>query len=124
ECGLLPISQKAMRFYGRIGYHPYEGPAVNLEERKRLAEHLGTHNALILVNHGLLMCGSTIPEAFNSMLALERACEIQVAAIGVGAGVTTPGQAVMERTAHLFEPKSRRPYGILEWPGLLRMLDR
>jgi len=47
KCGLLPISQKAMRFYGNIAYHPYESVVVNLEERRRLAEHLGEKEAMI-----------------------------------------------------------------------------
>src|ERR1700687_6142974 len=30
KCGLLPLSQTAIRFCGHIGYHDYEGPAVDL----------------------------------------------------------------------------------------------
>src|SRR5271154_2559614 len=59
ECGLLPLTQTAMRFHGRIGYHEYEGPAVELDERQRLVANLGVHSAMILRNHGLLSAGAT-----------------------------------------------------------------
>jgi ribulose-5-phosphate 4-epimerase/fuculose-1-phosphate aldolase len=59
KCGLLPLSQTAIRFVGHIGYHDYEGPAVELDERERIVEDLGSHDALIMRNHGLLTCGAT-----------------------------------------------------------------
>ncbi|GAA5236032.1 class II aldolase/adducin family protein [Verticiella sediminum] len=124
KCGLLPISQKAMRFYGHIGYHPYESVVVNLDERKRLAEHLGDKEAMILLNHGLLTANRTIQEGFNTHLALNRACEFQVDAMACGTELVIPSDEVKERTAHLFRPETRRPYGILEWPALLRLLER
>ena len=62
-CGLLPLSQTSMRFVGHIGYHDYEGPAVDLDERERIVEDLGPHDALIMRNHGLLTCGATIQQA-------------------------------------------------------------
>ena len=72
EEGLLPLTQKSMRFYNRIGYHDYEGVADDLDERTRIVASLGKHNALILRNHGLLTCGPSIPEAFNLIYQLER----------------------------------------------------
>ena len=68
-----------MRF-AKIAYHDYEGVAVNLEERQRLVQDLGELDGMILRNHGLLACGS-IPEAFNAIFRLERACQVQVAAL-------------------------------------------
>src|SRR3569833_2380477 len=64
EAGLLPITQHAMRFHGRMGYHEYEGISIDRAERDRLAVDLGMHKAMILRNHGLLTCGSSIAEAF------------------------------------------------------------
>src|SRR6202166_5166297 len=60
KCGLLPLSQTAIRFSGHIGYHDYERPAVDLDERERLVRDLGPHDAMIMYNHGLLTCGPTI----------------------------------------------------------------
>lgn len=124
KCGLLPISQKAMRFHGRIAYHDYESVVVNLEERRRLAEHLGDKEAMILRNHGLLTASTTIQEGFNTHLALNRACEFQVDAMGCNTELEIPSDKIKELTAHLYLPGTRRPYGVMEWPALLRMLNR
>ena len=81
QCGLLPLSQTAMRFVGHIGLHDYEGPAIDLGERERIVRDLGPHDALIMRNHGLLTCGATIQQAFNTMYQLELSCRTQVDAM-------------------------------------------
>jgi len=123
KCGLLPLSQTAIRFVGHIGYHDYEGPAVELDERERLVRDLGPHEALIMRNHGLLTCGATIQQAFNTMYQLELSCRSQVDAMAARSELTMPGENVLAHTAHLYQPGTRRPYGILEWPAMLRRLD-
>ncbi|MGZ5913697.1 MAG: class II aldolase/adducin family protein, partial [Reyranella sp.] len=72
QCGLLPLSQTSIRFVGHIGYHDYEGPAVDLDERERIVSDLGPHDALVMRNHGLLTCGPTVQQAFNTMYQLEQ----------------------------------------------------
>ena len=123
RCGLLPMSQTAMRFVGHIGYHDYEGPAVDFAERERLVRDLGNHDALIMRNHGLLTCCATIQETFNAMYRLELACSAQVDVMAARAELCLPPEHVREHTAHLYQPTSRRPYGLLEWPAMLRRLD-
>lgn len=122
-CGLLPLNQTAIRFNGHIGYHPYEGPAINVEERKRIVESLGEHNALIMQSHGLLTCGPDIPQAFNTLYQLEMSCQAQVDAMAARTELLIPPEAVLERTTHLYQPGVRRPYGILEWPAMIRRLE-
>jgi ribulose-5-phosphate 4-epimerase/fuculose-1-phosphate aldolase len=123
ECGLLPMTQTSMRFVGHIGYHDYEGPAIDLAERERLVAHLGPHDAMILRNHGLLTCGATVQQAFNTMYQLEMSCRAQVDAMASGAKLDLPDDAILEKTAHLYQPGTRRPYGVLEWPAMLRRLE-
>jgi ribulose-5-phosphate 4-epimerase/fuculose-1-phosphate aldolase len=123
KCGLLPLTQHAMSLYGRVAYHDYEGPAVNLEERERLARDLGAHPAMILRNHGLLTCSETIQQAFNMHYLLEMSCKAQVDAMAANTELQYPDQEIMERTAHQFNPEVRRPYGIMEWEALTRLLD-
>jgi ribulose-5-phosphate 4-epimerase/fuculose-1-phosphate aldolase len=127
ECGLLPVAQTCMRF-GKISYHDYEGVAINLEEQERLVRDLGDEEAMILHNHGLLTVGGSIEEAFNTMFRLERACQVQVAAMSCGTPLKMPAPDLIEQTYRLFHPRERpehrRPPGKLEWPGLLRKLDR
>jgi len=123
NCGLLPLSQTSIRFHGHIGYHDFEGPAVDLDERERIVKDLGPHNALVMRNHGLLTCGPSVPEAFNLMYQLERSCRSQVDAMAARTELNVPGENVLAHTAHLYQPGTRRPYGVLEWPAMLRLLD-
>ncbi len=123
EDGLLPISQHAMRFWRRIGYHDYEGIALDLDEQQRLVRDLGPHPAMILRNHGLLACGTSVRDAFELIYYLERACQAQVAAMSGGARLRIPPDAVIEKTARLFE-RPNRPPAERDWPALLRLLDR
>jgi ribulose-5-phosphate 4-epimerase/fuculose-1-phosphate aldolase len=60
EEGLLPLSQWAMRFYGRLGYHDYEGVSLDMDERERLQHDIAQHPVLVLRNHGLLLSFRTL----------------------------------------------------------------
>ena len=121
EEGLLPLTQKSMRFYNRIGYHDYEGVADDLDERSRIVTSLGKHNALILRNHGLLTCGPTVARAFFLMKNLEKSCATQLAAMASGAKLIKLSPNLMEHAAGQFERGvDGRANG---WQSLLRMLD-
>ncbi len=121
--GLLPLTQHAMRFWRRVGYHDYEGVALDLDERQRLVRDLGAHKALILRNHGLLTVGASIREAFELMYYLERSCQAQIDAMAGGAELNIPPPDVCERTARQFERLGRAAVE-RDWPALLRLLDR
>jgi len=123
KSGLLPLTQTSMRFFGHLGYHDYEGPAIDLDERIRLVRDLGVHDAMVLRNHGLLTCGETVQQAFNTMYQLELSCRAQVDAMSSGAELLIPSAEVLEKTAHLYQPGTRRPYGVLEWHAMIRLLD-
>ena len=122
KCGLLPLTQTSIRFVGHMGYHDYEGPATDLDERERLVRDLGPHDAMILRSHGLLTCGATIQQAFNTMYQLEMSCRAQVDAMAARTELLMPSAQILAKTAHLYQPGTRRPYGILEWPAMLRLL--
>jgi ribulose-5-phosphate 4-epimerase/fuculose-1-phosphate aldolase len=122
-CGLLPLTQTSIRFVDHIGYHDYEGPAIDLDEQKRLVADLGPHNAMIFRNHGLLTCGASIQEAFNTMYQLELSCRSQVDAMASNTELTIPDTTVLAKTAHLYQPGTRRPYGVLEWHAMMRLLE-
>jgi ribulose-5-phosphate 4-epimerase/fuculose-1-phosphate aldolase len=142
--GLLPLSQTAMRFAGHLAYHDYEGPAFNRGERERLVTDLGSKNAMILRNHGLLVCAPTIPQAFNLIYWLEQACKIQLDILSCGRPLHQPPADVVTGTADALSgteitlgneastnphvksgaQKGQTGYGLLEWPALRRRLDR
>ncbi len=129
--GLLPVNQISLEFYGRIGYHEYEGISYDLAERRRLVRSLGDHPVMIMRNHGLLTVGSTVAQAFLRMYYLEKACEIQLAAQGSGQMLSLPSKKICRRTERQFNapPPSPQPHLVnepndLAWQALLRLLDR
>lgn len=119
--GLLPISLHAAMFHGRIGYHDFEGIVVDLDERSRLVAALGSHNALILRNHGLLTAGQNAGMAFGLMHALELACEIQLAALSAEApDVTMISDEALAQVASVVERQDFER----DWLAMRRLADR
>jgi ribulose-5-phosphate 4-epimerase/fuculose-1-phosphate aldolase len=118
--GLLPLSQQAQYFYGRIGYHDHEGVAADMDERARLVADIGDHKAMILRNHGLLTAGRDAGEAFWLMLMLERACQVQVAAQSAGGPLTMPSAAAVAATQTVIDRGDRNK----DWQAMRRLADR
>jgi len=125
KCGLLPISQHAMRVQQQCTYHDYEGIALDMGERARMAHDLGkTSKVMILRNHGLLTLGETVREAFELMYYLDCACQIQVDAMAGGAdNVLLMPQGAAATATEQFE-RADRPSAHKDWPALLRLLER
>ncbi|WP_047336597.1 class II aldolase/adducin family protein [Pseudomonas protegens] len=132
KCGLLPVNQISMEFYGRVAYHDYEGVALDLSEQQRLVADLGDKSVLMLRNHGLLTVGETVSQAFLRMYYLEKACEIQLAAQAAGE-IVLPPDAVCAHTERQFNDSGRPlqegelndPDAMqLAWAALLRLLER
>jgi ribulose-5-phosphate 4-epimerase/fuculose-1-phosphate aldolase len=122
EAGLLPLNQTAMLLNGRVAYHDFEGVALNHDERPRLVADLGEKTAMILRNHGTLVTGRSVAEAFTTMYFLERSCEMQVAAQAGG-----PLRIPQDHVQDVVEQQSQGLSVVadkLVWPGLLRRLDR
>ena len=131
-CGLLPVNQISMEFYGRVAYHDYEGIALDLAEQKRLVADMGDKSVLILRNHGLLTVGASVAQAFLRMYYLEKACDIQLAAQACGE-LVLPAPEVCAHTERQFNQPDRPlaegelndPDALdLAWKALLRLLDR
>ena len=122
--GLLPISQQASLALASIAYHDYEGIAVDEEEKKSLQRDLGDKTHLILRNHGLLVVGGTIADAFLFMYNLESACQIQVAAMSGNSELIHFDQALIEDTGRTAQAATKGMFGGIAWPAMLRRLDR
>jgi ribulose-5-phosphate 4-epimerase/fuculose-1-phosphate aldolase len=126
--GLLPLTQHALAVIAHTAYHGYEGIATDLSERERLVADLGDANIMVLRNHGLLTVGRTVAEAFVWMYRAERACRMQLAFQSSGAEATEIPEEVqattIARNRLANSPEGHRPIGVLEWPALLRKLDR
>ena len=125
KCGLLPISQHAMRIQKEVTYHDYEGVALYKDEQTRMARDLGKQSkAMILRNHGVLALGETVREAFEIMYYLDCACQIQVDAMAGGLHNVQlmsddAAKVSYERLSMTDHPREQR-----DRPALLRMLER
>ncbi len=124
ECGLLPVSMNGMSFHGNLAYHDFEGSTLLLEEREKLAGDLGSADALILRNHGLLSVGRTIAEAFLYLYRLESACRVQLDAMACGR-LQYPPQEAVERSARQMREFARcaADTGQLEFDALVRLVE-
>lgn len=100
-------------FYGAelfedVAYHDFEGITVHGEEGPRLVESLGQKRVMVLRNHGLLVTGSNVFNAFRWMWTLQRACEVQVTADSVkgpNRALSDEVRRACARDAKAFEPK-------------------
>jgi ribulose-5-phosphate 4-epimerase/fuculose-1-phosphate aldolase len=122
--GVLPISQQSTFVLASLAYHTYEGVALHDEEKPRLQADLGTANHLMLRNHGLLVVGSSIPEAFLLMYNFESTCQIQLAAQSGGVALTEVNPRILDGVGHAMRTQTSGLGGAFAWPALLRKLDR
>jgi ribulose-5-phosphate 4-epimerase/fuculose-1-phosphate aldolase len=121
--GLKMVSQQAMRFYKRVGYHPYEGITEDFGERERILKALANHRALIMHNHGLLTVGKTAREAFILMKYLMSAATIQLKMEATGGELIEIPSQICESTARQYESHDSGR-GAADWPAYLRILDK
>jgi ribulose-5-phosphate 4-epimerase/fuculose-1-phosphate aldolase len=121
--GLRMVSQAAIRFYNRTGYHDYEGITEDFGERARINQALGKNRALIMRNHGLLTVGKTAREAFVLMKSLLEAAHIQLTMEATGGALVEIPPEICEKTAHQYEHHDSGR-GSADWPAYLRMLDK
>jgi len=120
--GLKMVSQQAMRFYQRIGYHPYEGITEDFSERERILAALSSHRALVLHNHGLLTVGKTAREGFILMKYLMSAAAIQLQLEATGGETIEIPVAICEKVASQYATHDSGR-GAADWPAYLRIVD-
>jgi ribulose-5-phosphate 4-epimerase/fuculose-1-phosphate aldolase len=123
--GVLPISQQSIFVLASLGYHGYEGVALNEDEKPRLVADLGSNTFLMLRNHGLLTVGATVADAFVAMYFFEAVCTIQVRAQAGGGELLSVDPRIIAgaKSQARTVTKGMGP-GALTWPALLRRLDR
>ena len=123
--GLLPISMASTAFHGKLSYHDYEGPSLDLDERGRLLKNLGNNQAMMLRNHGLLTTGRSVAEAFLRLYRLERACQTQIDA-GAAGTIARMGDNVAGKSRAQLDgfADSDTGGGDLEFAALIRKIDK
>jgi ribulose-5-phosphate 4-epimerase/fuculose-1-phosphate aldolase len=121
--GLRMVSQQAIRFYNRIGYHAYEGITEDFEERERINRDLGQNRGLIMHNHGLLTVGKSAREAFVLMKTLVEAADIQLRMEATGGELIEIPSQICESTAAQYQTHDAGR-GSADWPAFLRIADQ
>jgi len=122
--GLLPISQQSLFPLSNLAYHDYEGIALNPEEKVRLVADLGNAHFMILRNHGLLTCASSVADAFLYMYIMQKACEIQIKAQSSGNELTPIPAQILAGIQAASDEVTKGANGDIAWPALLRKLRR
>ena len=133
EQGLLPLTLGSMGLQGRIAYYDCEGVTDDPTECERITAALGTQNAMILRNHGLLTCGDTVGQAFALMRRLEDACATQIMAQSGGARLNIPPAQVVQKTAAQAKVSIAKPFLMgadketskkdVAWDAMRRLMD-
>ena len=121
--GLRPISQDACLVLDDLTYHDYGMPSSQ-EECDALGQTCQRGNSVVLLNHGLLTCGTTVPGTLFRMYNLERASELELIARQLGEPPVLIEPAVVEGIAKYMRGAREKPdFGGFEWRALLRVVD-
>ena len=124
---LIPASQPAISFCDRIVYDDdYAGAAVSLVEGERLAQLMGNHDVVFMKNHGVLVVGETVAQAYKRLYRLERACRTQVLAMATQRELATIPEDIIKqvKTPVLHDRFSRADRDRLYLDAMMRVLDR
>ena len=126
KAGLLPINQHALQVIGDVAYHGYEGTGRHPDERARFLADFGDKHVMVLRNHGLIIVGGSIAEAFIATYRMERACAMQLALQQSGAEFNPLSDTVISAGYAKSNAGAARGHdpNKLDWPALLRKLDR
>ena len=129
--GLLPLTLEGTDFYNRIGYHDFEGPSLEVDERARIVASLGDGIALVMRNHGLVTIGETVDSAFLRMYRLILACEVQLRVFMSGQPFNRLSDEVMEKSAQRHDwffrigPGGRQiGHGELDFSAIMRLMAK
>jgi ribulose-5-phosphate 4-epimerase/fuculose-1-phosphate aldolase len=124
EGGLQPVNFYAANWVGQLAYHDFEGVTVRSEEGTRLIEHLGDKRAMLLKNHGILVMGRTVPEAFLKHWSLQRACEIQLATMQAGKPLVIPPDVLAVHQRDLSKVQIPGGAGKADFDAMVRRVDK
>ena len=118
---LMMADQNALAVQGRVAYYEvWDGFVHEQEHGYRLAEALGDKRVLFLANHGVLVVGPTIAEAYTDLYQLERACMFQCHAMAMGGAFQPIPQRFADQAAAAIDTSG---YKIGHFRAMRRLLD-
>ncbi|HEV7819742.1 MAG TPA: class II aldolase/adducin family protein, partial [Burkholderiales bacterium] len=122
--GLLPITQQAMRFYNRIAYYANEVDDTTPDGSRHLAQQLGDKWVMILENHGALICGTTLPEAYIFHHFFELACRAQIGALAGGVALIAPNAEVCAERVKKFGRMGQYDANSRDWIASMALVEK
>ena len=124
EGGLQPINFYACNFIGNVAYHDFEGVTVRDEEGERLLASLGDKRVMLLKNHGPVVMGRSLPEAFLKYWSLQRACEHQVATLSMGQPIHVPADVIAVHQRDMVRTQIPGGPGKPDFDAMVRRIDK
>ncbi|RYZ13119.1 MAG: class II aldolase/adducin family protein [Comamonadaceae bacterium] len=124
EGGLRQNNFYTAQLHDMVAYHDFEGITIHADEGPRLLRSIGDRQAVILRNHGLLTWGQTLPQAFAILWTLQRACEIQVATLSMGAAIPIADDVARRCTRDSLQFSPAHGAGSDLFAALVRQVER
>ena len=122
--GLSQSNFYSAQLHDMVAYHPFEGITIHAGEGTSVLASIGTKPAVILRNHGLLSWGQTLEQAFAILWTLQRACEIQMATLSMGAAIPVPEAIAAKCTRDALQFNPAHGAGRDVFDALVRQVDR
>ena len=122
--GLQQTNFYSAQLHGMVAYHNFEGITIHADEAPRLLQSIGNKPAVILRNHGLLAWGQTLPQTFAILWTLQRACEIQLATLSMGAAIPVSDLVAQRCTRDALQFNPNLGAGRDLFDALVRQVDR
>lgn len=124
QAGLAQNNFYAAQLFDRVAYHDFEGITIHADEAPRLLHSIGNKPAVILRNHGLLAWGQTLPQTFVTLWTLQRACEIQLATLSMGAAIPVSDAIAQKCTRDSLQFDARFGAGQDVFDTMRRLVDK
>lgn len=122
------IGQTEIGFLDRVAYdREYTGLALDPAEGERLAGVIGHNKVLFMANHGVIVTGASVAEAYDGLYYLERACQVQLYAMWTGRPLKRVPNEVVAHTLRQYAQSPRyggRPSCEHHFAALKRLLDK
>ncbi|MDO8459262.1 MAG: class II aldolase/adducin family protein [Burkholderiaceae bacterium] len=122
--GLAQNNFYAAQLYGMVAYHDFEGITIHADEAPRLLHSIGNKPAVVLRNHGLLAWGQTLPQTFVTLWTLQRACEIQLATLSMGAAIPVSDAIAQKCTRDSLQFDAKFGAGRDVFDAMRRLVDK
>ncbi len=124
EGGLQQSNFYSAQLHDMVAYHDFEGITIHADEGPRLLQSIGSRQAVILRNHGLLSWGLTVPQAFVILWTLQRACDVQLATLSMGKPIPVHAQIAERCTRDALQFRPEHGAGQDVFDALVRQVDK